>query len=73
MGTLSPNPSNSYKDMTMEYFEEGVSLDKDVPCDLVSYPRGMPLTTGINNIANLCQIILWQTSSSEFFFMPHNN
>lgn len=27
----------------------------------------MPLTADINNMANLCQIILWQTSSSELF------
>lgn len=51
----------------MEYFEKGVSLVKDLPYDLLSYPRVMPLTTDINNMANLCQIILWQTSSSELF------
>lgn len=53
--------------MTMEYFEKGVSLVKDLPYDLLSYPRVMPLTADINNMANLCQIILWQTSSSELF------
>lgn len=61
--TLRLDQSNSDKDMMLEYFEKRVSLDKDVPYNLLSSPGGILPTIGMKAMANLCQIIPWQTSS----------